>query len=250
VDAANTSSGVPAISLIIPAFNEEKLLPRLLESVGIAREQFRGGADAIEVIVADNASTDRTAEIARAAGCRVARVEKRRIGAVRNGGAAIARGLYLAFIDADIVIHPGSFNAIAGALAGGVHIAGATGWVFERTSLGLAATRFVARTLVTGILRMEGGIAFCTREAFDAIGGYNDDKDIAEDVEFMRALRAYGKPRGLSLKVGTGTPATVSTRKFDEHGDWHMFTMTLWPLIKWKTFRQIVDDYWYPQQRS
>ena len=59
-----------AISLIIPAFNEEKLLPRSLDAVQQARAQYRGGPQAIEVIVADNRSTDRTPEIARAAGCR------------------------------------------------------------------------------------------------------------------------------------------------------------------------------------
>ena len=46
------------ISLIIPAHNESRLLPRLLDTVDVARERFADGSDAIEVIVADNASTD------------------------------------------------------------------------------------------------------------------------------------------------------------------------------------------------
>ncbi len=50
------------ISLVIPAWNEERYLPRLLDSVDAARARYRGGADRIEVIVADNASTDRTAD--------------------------------------------------------------------------------------------------------------------------------------------------------------------------------------------
>jgi hypothetical protein len=41
----------------------------------------------------------------------------------------------------------------------------------------------------------------------------------------------------------------VSTRKWDEHGDWHLFTMPLWPVLKWKSLRRIVDDYWYPDKR-
>jgi len=241
---------MPQISLIIPAFDEEKLLPRLLESARIARERFHGGSDAIEVIVSDNASTDRTAEIARAAGCRVARVEKRRIGATRNGGAAIARGRILGFVDADTDVHPETFNAIDAVMATGRFAGGATGWEFERNSPGLAATRFVVGKVVTGLLRIEGGVVFCSRAAFDAIGGYNDTKDIAEDVEFFRAVRAYGKRNGLSMKMGTPeAKATVCTRKFDEHGDWHMFYMAWWPLLKWKSFRKIVDEYWYPPQR-
>lgn len=58
------------LSLVIPAHNESVLLPRLLDTVDVARGCFRGGASAIEVIVADNASTDDTAEIGRGRGCR------------------------------------------------------------------------------------------------------------------------------------------------------------------------------------
>jgi len=47
----------PRISLVIPAYNEEKYLPRLLDSVDAARARFAGRGD-VEVIVADNVSTD------------------------------------------------------------------------------------------------------------------------------------------------------------------------------------------------
>ena len=53
-------------TLVIPAHNEEALLPRLLDTVEVARARYSFGAGAIEVIVADNASTDRTAGIAAA----------------------------------------------------------------------------------------------------------------------------------------------------------------------------------------
>ena len=96
----------PRYSVVIPAYNEEKLLGRLLDSLDVARAAY-GNADAIEVIVADNVSTDRTAEIARARGCRVASVEKRVIAAVRNAGARAAVGEHLAFVDADTQVHRG-----------------------------------------------------------------------------------------------------------------------------------------------
>ncbi len=100
-------------SLIIPARNEEDYLPRLLDTVDEARARYAGGPEAVEVIVADNVSTDGTAKIARERGCRVARVEKRVIAAVRNGGTTVARGQVLAFVDADMRIHPDTFKAIA-----------------------------------------------------------------------------------------------------------------------------------------
>ena len=116
----------PRFSLIIPAYNEERLLPRLLDSVDGARSAYADAdsveadsieadsieADSIEVIVADNMSTDRTAQIAAARGCRVVRVAKRVIAAARNGGAQVARGEILCFIDADSRVHPQTFVAI------------------------------------------------------------------------------------------------------------------------------------------
>ncbi len=247
---ADGLNDAPIISLIIPAYNEEKLLPRLLTSASAARARYHRGPEGAEIVVADNNSTDSTAAIALQAGARVAKVERRRIASSRNGGAAIARGQILAFCDADTNIHVETFNAIDAAMSTGKFAGGATGWEFERKSAGLAATRFVVGTLVTGLLRMEGGVVFCSRAAFDAIGGYNEEKDIAEDVEFFRAVRKYGKRNGLGMKMKTSeAKATICTRKFDEHGDWHMFYMAWWPLIKRQSFRKIVDDYWYPEQR-
>jgi glycosyltransferase involved in cell wall biosynthesis len=54
----------PAISLVIPCYNEAALLPRLLASVDVARRAFSADPDAVEVIVADNDSTDGTAAVA------------------------------------------------------------------------------------------------------------------------------------------------------------------------------------------
>jgi len=100
------------ISLVIPAWNEAALLPRLLDSVEIAREHWRrsGGDDGdIEVILADNGSSDATAKIAAERGCVVVPVSKRVIAASRNGGAAAARGEILCFVDADSRLHPDCF---------------------------------------------------------------------------------------------------------------------------------------------
>jgi len=57
---------MPDLSLVIPAYNEASCLPRLLDTIDAARQRYAGGAGAIEVIVADNSSTDDTAAIARA----------------------------------------------------------------------------------------------------------------------------------------------------------------------------------------
>src|SRR6185503_10199525 len=115
------------ISRVIPAYNEERFLPRLLDSVDVARQRYARGADAVEVIVADNASTDRTAEIALARGCRVAPVAKRSIAAARNAGGRAALGEIVCFIDADSRIHPDTFDAIDRAMRSDRIVGGATG---------------------------------------------------------------------------------------------------------------------------
>lgn len=235
-------------SVIIPAYNEEGYLPRLLDTVDVARERYGGGPGAIEVVVADNVSTDATAELARARGCRVVRVEKRVIAAARNGGARAARGEVLAFVDADSRIHPETFNAIDRALATGTVIGGATGVRLERLSLGLAVTYMLMVSLVW-ITGFDTGVVFCRREDFDAVGGYNEERHYAEDVEFLYQLRRRGRTRGQRLARLTSVKAVASTRKFDKHGDWHymttMFTKVGPRLMMGRPPGDLERTYWY-----
>src|SRR5258706_5008694 len=111
-------------SVIIPAYNEEQYLPRLLDSIDVARSNYSGGSKEIEVIVADNDASDGTAEIALARGARVVKVAKRRIAAARNGGARAGSGEILCFIDADSAIHPQTFDEVDRAMKSGRHVWG------------------------------------------------------------------------------------------------------------------------------
>src|SRR6266404_838343 len=167
-------------SIAIPAYNEEQYLPRLLDSIDVARSNYSGE---VEVIVADNDSSDRTAEIARARGARVVRVEKRRIAAARNGGGHAARGEIVCFIDADSAVHAQTFNAIDQTLCTGRFVGGATGIRLERKSLGLLAAYCGCMTLVV-LVGIDTGVVFCRREDFEAVGGYDETRLYAEDVIF------------------------------------------------------------------
>jgi glycosyltransferase involved in cell wall biosynthesis len=236
-------------SLVIPAYNEARLLPRLLDSVDAARRRYAGS---VQVIVADNASTDATAAIASARGCEVAHVEIRRIAAARNGGARLARGDSVCFIDADSSIHPETFNAIDAALARADVVGGATGVYPERWSLGIFATWMVMMPFVyaTG---MDTGVVFCRRSDFEALGGYDEERELAEDVAFMWALKRLGARRGQKLARLTQVKAMASMRKFDRHGDWHYFT-TVIPQGVPAMFRRsartkLAQRYWYTDDR-
>jgi glycosyltransferase involved in cell wall biosynthesis len=235
-------------SLIIPAYNEERLLPRLLDSVDVAASVLTAGS--LEVIVADNLSTDRTAQVAAQRGCRVAEVGKRVIAAARNGGAAVAQGEVLCFIDADSQVHPRTFVEIERALADGRCIGGATGVRLERRSAGIALTYalFVPMVWLTG---MDAGVVFCRCEDFEAIGGYDETRAVAEDVAFLWALRRLGKTRGQKLRRVTRAKAIASTRKFDEFGDWHYFRVAPEGLrhLLGRGGTELTDRYWYKPNR-
>lgn len=239
----------PRYSMIVPAYNEERLLSRLLDSTDRAREAYAGTGE-VEVIVADNKSTDRTASIAAARGCRVVSVEKRVIAAARNGGARVARGEILTFIDADSQVHPRTFLEIDSALATGRVVGGATGVTLERWSAGIAITWAVMVTMVL-VTGMDTGVVFCRRQDFEAMGGYDEDLLVAEDVAFLQALRRLGKTRGQRLTRVTSAKGVASTRKFDEFGDWHCFPLAvngLWHLLN-KDVAGFADGYWYKPKR-
>lgn len=88
------------ISIIIPTLNEEKYLPRLLES--IKNQDFE---EEYEIIVADAGSSDKTKEIAKSFNCKI--VQGGLPPEARNRGAKIAKGDILLFLDADILLPPG-----------------------------------------------------------------------------------------------------------------------------------------------
>lgn len=241
----------PAISVIIPCYNEAALLPRLLTSIDAARRAFGGGPEGVEVIVSDNASTDGTAAIAVARGCRVVSSAIRRIGAVRNAGAASARGAIVAFIDADSQVHPDTFNAIAALMTRPDVVGGATGATMERWSAGIALTYAMFLPLVWAT-NMDIGVVFCRRADFQAIGGYDESMKFAEDVKFLYMLRRLGRARRSRLVRARAAKVIASTRKFDQFGDWHYLTTIAkgpWYLLNRGTRDAFADRYWYKSGR-
>lgn len=230
-------------SLVVPAYNEARYLPRLLDTVP---------ADpAIEVVVADNASTDATAAVAVARGCRVVRVERRMISAARNGGAAAARGEVLCFVDADSRLHPDTFTVIERTMADPRVVGGGTGITFERWSPGTTAT-YLWFQLSFALSRLAIGVVFCRRADFLLAGGFDERRHFSEDVEFLLRLRRLGRRRGQRFARPRGAPTVYSTRKFDLHGDWHCFPL-YFRLAYYALFRPYVGPpaarrYWYRER--
>jgi glycosyltransferase involved in cell wall biosynthesis len=223
-----------------------------LDSIDAAASAYGHGAAAVEVIVADNASTDRTAEIARQRGCVVVPVAMRSIAASRNAGGRAARGAIVGFVDADMRIHPGTFSAIERALESPRIVGGATGCTLERWSIGLAVT-FAAFLPLVWLTRFDTGVVFCRRADFEATGGYDERLKMAEDVAFLIALRRLGREGGRRLTRLRHVKAIASTRKFDDHGDWHYVTTIPLLVMGWALRRPAslaeLERYWYEPRR-
>ena len=238
----------PRYSFIIPAFNEAGYLPGLLDSIATARAAYGADPDAVEVIVVNNMSTDQTGRIAERCGSRVLCEPRRIISAVRNTGAAAARGNVLLFVDADSRIHPETLIAIERALASDAVIGGATGVRMDRRSAGIAVS-FALQGLWARITGWDTGVVFCRRADFDAVGGWDEDVLFGEDVVFFRALCRLARRRGQRFVRLRGVKTVTSARKFEQFGQWG------WPLanvgVIWLAIfrspraRRLIERYWY-----
>ena len=251
---ARSASGaaVPALSLIVPAYNEAGYLPAILASVDAARRRYARGPAAVEVIVADNASTDDTPRIAREWGARVVEVARRSIAAARNGGAHVAGAEWLAFVDADTLIHADTFGAIDRALSRDDVAIGATGVGMSRSSPGIRVSTALIDA-VNHVRAIDTGVVFCRRVDWAEVGGYDERRRFGEDLAFMLAVKRLGRRRGQRFLRLRGVRAITSSRKFDRHGDWH-YLRTLIRSVAWLVDRRgldrFVERYWYDDRTS
>lgn len=209
---------MPEISLVVPAYNEAALLGRTLGAVEEARAAC-GDPSADEVIVVDNQSTDRTAEIARACGATVAHEHRPCIAVVRNTGARAASGRVLAFTDADGLVSRHVFARMLQALSSGRCVGGSMGVRLERMSPGLFVTMCLTVYPAEWLLGVSGGLYFVDRVAFCELGGFDERLYCAEDSSFLLALRRYARRSRKKLVMLKGVPTITSARSFDRFGD-------------------------------
>ena len=176
------------ISIVVPAFNEEKLLA---QSLACIREAAAGLEH--ELIVCDNNSTDRTAEIARQAGAKVVFEPVNQISRARNAGAAAAGGEWLVFIDADSFPDRALFADLAEAIGGGRCVGGGATVRFDdagRFAIGAAA----AWNAVSRAMRWAAGsFVFCRASAFRQLGGFSTQLYASEEIDFSRRLKRLGR---------------------------------------------------------
>jgi glycosyltransferase involved in cell wall biosynthesis len=201
------------ISIVVPAFNEERLFADSLRSMRCAMEVFAERGWPAELIVCDNNSDDRTAEIARAAGARVVFEPVNQIARARNKGAAHATGEWLIFVDADS--HPSRelFAEAAEAMQGGRCLAGGATLEFP----GGAASARLWLALWNAISRMTrwaaGSFSFCEAAAFRELGGFSEELYAGEEIDLFRRLKRLARRKGRTVVILHRHPLHTSDRK-------------------------------------
>jgi glycosyltransferase involved in cell wall biosynthesis len=178
------------ISFIVPAYNEERLLGVTLDAL---RAAAVAAGEPYELIVVDDASTDRTAIIAEHHGAALVSVAHRQIAATRNSGARKANGDLLIFVDADTIVNEAVVRSAVEALRNGAAGGGAavefdgTVPLYARLLLPVLVWSFRSAGLAAGCF------LFCTRRAFAAVGGFDEAFYGAEELVTSRALKRHGR---------------------------------------------------------
>lgn len=208
------------ISVIVPAFNEEKLLGATLRSIHAAREAFAPLGWESEVVVCDNNSTDRTAELARAAGARVTFEPVNQIGRARNAGATAAMGEWLIFVDADSHPSQGLFGDVAEAIADGRYLAGGSTVCLDG-NYPVAGLFTRGWNLVSRIQKWApGSFIFCAAEAFRAVGGFNQELYAGEEIDLFKRFKDLARQRGKRIAILHRHPLVTSARKLHLYTPW------------------------------
>jgi glycosyltransferase involved in cell wall biosynthesis len=201
------------ISVIIPAFNEEKLIGRCLTAVAEAGAVFAGVGWSREVIVCDNNSTDHTAELARQAGATVVFEPVNQISRARNRGAQTATGDWLLFLDADSFPTRALFADLVAAIQSGRFIGGGANVEMEnyrgRGNVGVVLWNWLSRRFHWAA----GSFVFCETAAFRELGGFSEELFVSEEIDFSRRLKKLARRRGKKLTILSRTRLLTSARK-------------------------------------
>jgi rSAM/selenodomain-associated transferase 2 len=207
----------PSVSVIIPTLNEERCIGRTLAALANVQ------SGAVEFILADGGSQDRTIEIARGLGARIVASERGR-GTQMHNGARAARGHVLLFLYADTIASPDLLEQISEVLTGDATAPGGNCSIrFEGES---RPARFMTwlypKLEKLGLCYGDSGI-FVRAQVYEEIGGFKP-YPLFEDVEFVSRLKKRGNMVRLPVELVT------SLRRFEERS--FVFTFARWSTLQ------------------
>lgn len=224
----------PLFSIIIPALNEEKFLPRLLES--LSKQTYRN----FEVIVVDGKSKDKTVTVAKTYAAQLPALtvyvaSHASLPFQRNVGAGKAKGEWFIFIDADTVVLPYCLGQIESYIQ--THdVSFLTSWCRPDSEDGNDA-RFtlLANLLFESVKAMKrpaspGPFTAVTKSVYERVGGYDVEHPFLEDQDFSQRIAKAGVP----LHIIRETLYVWSLRRYRKEGTLHVlqvYAKSLFPIL-------------------
>ena len=231
------------LSFVIPAYNEEAYLPACLESILVQTKNVPGGA---EIIVVNNASSDKTREVALSfPGVTLVDEPQKGLTFARQAGFQACSGELIANVDSDSRLTPGWVDLVLKAFDSQKNLVAVSGPLVyydllprQRFSVKIFyAVAFMVYIVNRYILRagsmVQGGNFVLKREALESIGGFNTAISFyGEDTDIARRMNRVGKVEfTLKLKMFS------SARRLKQEG---MLTIAARYTINyfWTTFRK------------
>lgn len=226
------------VSVIMPAYNEEKLIGGSLEATGRALAVFAAKGWDWEIIVCDNNSTDKTRRVAEAAGATVVFEPVNQIGRARNRGAAIAGGQWLMFVDADSRPSTELFEEVAEEIAKGKCLAGGSTVRLDTDSVAARAGCGLWNWISRSLRLLAGSFIFCETSAFRQAGGFSEELFAGEELDLSRKLKRIARGRGKKVVILHRHPLVTSDRKVRLYGRGELLWFFVKAGIRWrKTLR-------------
>ncbi len=236
---------LPYISVVIPAYNEEKYLPACLQT--LTTQTYP--SDKYEIIVSNNNSTDKTAQIAKKYGARVVPAKDQGYVYALNTGLSHAKGEIIACTDADSFVPKTWLEQIAKQFLKNTKVSGLTGGV--ETDIETPVLRFLAQNLYSLFMRITFAIGFPNLTGFNMafradkykeVGGIDLDYKISADVEIGKRLKKVGLVKfvpHIAVKTSTRRWKHGVFRTLKEYAIGYIYTNILMkaPPVKQKVYR-------------
>lgn len=202
---------MPRVSIVIPTKNEEKLLPKLLDTV--KTQTYKD----VEIIVADAHSTDGTRAVAESYGATV--IEGAMPGPGRNRGALHAKGEIIAFFDADVQLPSSRFleDCIAEMDKKKLDVATCKVRPLSRKPIDRALHEAYNAYVIATEKIMPHAPGYCIlvrRDVHHGIRGFDEEVVFAEDMEYVQRAQKKGHKFGLLRSH----PIAASVRRLEKDG--------------------------------
>jgi len=203
----------PLVSVVMPAFEEEAFIAEALGSLLAQTYQ------PVEIIVVDDGSSDRTAEIAAAHDVRLLRRPHRGSAAARNAGLAVARGEYWTIVDADDVMPPEGLCGQVAHLQQHPELGIVFGLTEAFVTPGQQRPPHYSRAWENGPFPWHPTTMLARREVLDLVGPFDETRRLGEDIDWLARARNAGVCVGRSDHVARRYRVHAGNASSDTHAN-------------------------------